>query len=68
MNRIVLILATLAVVVAAMPSAPQPAQARRWFDWPNAGYCPPKTCTPLGYWRAANVKNCKPRAWCRWPD
>ena len=40
--------------------------SRIWTFWPNSGYCPPGTCTRLGYWRAANVKFCKPRPNCRW--
>jgi hypothetical protein len=32
----------------------------RWWDYPNAGYCPPGTCNKIGGWRALNVRNCSP--------
>jgi hypothetical protein len=56
-----------AVVTFAVVGLSGPASAARsWKDWVNSGYCPPGTCTPLGYWRAGNVKNCRPRPNCRW--
>jgi hypothetical protein len=59
--------AVLALVILAIPKPA--AAARSWKDWVNSGYCPPGTCTPLGYWRTSNVKRCRPRPGiCRWPN
>lgn len=67
MKILLVAIAASVIVLWVILDAGAPASAQRyWSDWPNSGYCPPGTCTPLGYWRAANVKLCKPRPNCRW--
>jgi hypothetical protein len=46
-------------------ASPTPASAR-WWDYPHSGYCFPGTCTKSGGWRALNVRNCRPAAYCRY--
>ena len=61
------LIAATVVLTSAVLGIPKPASvARSWKDWIHSGYCPAGTCTPLGYWRAANVRNCRPRPNCRW--
>jgi hypothetical protein len=63
---LVVIVASAIGLLALLETGGLASAQRRWSDYPNSGYCPPGTCTPLGYWRAANVKFCKPRPNCRW--
>jgi hypothetical protein len=67
MKTLLFVIAASVIGVLAILDTARPASAARiWTFWPNSGYCPPGTCTKLGYWRAANVKFCKPRPNCRW--
>jgi hypothetical protein len=66
MKTLLIVIAACAIGLLAMLQPAGPAAAARiWTFWPNSGYCPLGTCTKLGYWRAANVKFCKPRPNCR---
>jgi hypothetical protein len=68
MKTLLVISAAFAIsLLAVLQTSGSASAARIWTFWPNSGYCPPGTCTKLGYWRAANVKFCKPRPNCRWP-
>jgi hypothetical protein len=67
MKTSLVVVAASAIGLAAILQTAGPASAARiWTFWPNSGYCPSGTCTKLGYWRAANIKFCKPRPNCRW--
>lgn len=63
---LVAIMASVIGLLAILDTVGPASASRIWTFWPNSGYCPPGTCTRLGYWRAANVKFCKPRPNCRW--
>lgn len=52
--------ALTAIVLVVCTLASPAAATRRWFDFPNSGYCPSGTCTKNGGFRAINVKNCRP--------
>jgi hypothetical protein len=58
--------ALIAIILVACTLSLPAAATRRWFDYPNSGYCPAGTCSGNGGFRAINVKNCRPSN-CRRP-
>ncbi len=65
-TSLVVIAASAIGLLAILQTAGPTSAARIWTFWPNSGYCPSGTCTLNGYWKAANIKFCKPRPNCRW--